>query len=52
MCGYEFTKEMDFGMFEDTKIGFVTNNCLIGKTKVFASSGEDFYDIGKKLDIK
>lgn len=51
MCGYEFTKEMEFGIFEDKKIGFVANNCLIGKTKVFASSGEEFYDIGKKLDI-
>ena len=52
MCGYEYTKEMEFGIFEDKKYGFVSNNCLIGKTRVFASSGEEFDDIGKTLSIK
>ena len=51
MCGYDSAKEMEFDMFEDKKIGFVVNDCLVGKTKVFASSGEEFDDIGKKLNI-
>ena len=52
MCGFEKCKEMEFDLFEDQKIGFVANNCLIGKTRVFASSGEEFDDIGKILNIK
>ena len=52
MYGYEFGKEMEFGMYEDKKIGFVANNCLIGKTRIFASSGEEFNDLGKNINIK
>ena len=52
MCGYEYAKEMEFGIYEDKKIGFVVNNSLIGKARVFASSGEEFNDLGKELNIE
>ena len=52
MYGYDNAKEVEFGMFEDRKIGFVVNDYLIGKIRIFASSGEEFDDIGKTLDIR
>ncbi len=52
MCGFDNAKEVEFGMFEDAKIGFVVNDYLIGKTKVIpAGDNEEFYDVGKKLNV-
>lgn len=49
MCGYDDAKEVTFEVFEDHKIGFVANDYMIGKTKVFPSGDEAFYDNGKTL---
>lgn len=52
MCGYNSSKEVEFGMFEDKKIGFVANDYFIGKIRVFPADGEEYNDLGKKLDIE
>ena len=51
MCGYDYAKEMEFGLFEDKKAGFVADDCFIGTIRVFASSGEEFDDVGKAPEI-
>jgi len=53
MYGYDNAKEMEFGMFEDKKIGFVVNDYLIGNTRIIpAGDNEPFDDTGKRLNIK
>ncbi|MBQ8388827.1 MAG: hypothetical protein IJX46_07880 [Clostridia bacterium] len=53
MCGYDNAKEMEFGMFEDKKIGFVVNDCFVGKMRVIpAGEDEPFDDNFTKLNIK
>ena len=52
MCGYDYAKELEFGAFEDQKIGFVVNDCFVGTMRIIASDGEEFDDNGKKLNIK
>ena len=52
MCGYDSAREMEFGMYEDKKIGFVVNDSRVGKLRVLASSGEEFDDFGATLDIQ
>ena len=51
MCGYNNSKELQFEMFEDRKIGFVVNDNFIGKSRTIASGGEEFDEEGKNLDI-
>ena len=53
MCGYDYAKELEFGAFEDQKIGFVVNDNFVGKTRIIPT-GEDepFYDTFKKFEIK
>ena len=52
MYGYDNAKEMEFGMFEDKKIGFVVNDYFVGNTKIIpAGDNEEFYDTGKKFEI-
>ena len=53
MYGYDNAKEMEFGMFEDKKIGFVVNDYLVGNTRIIpAGDHEPFDDTGKRLNIK
>lgn len=48
MNGYISAKDIEFGMFEVKKIGFVVNDREVGRTKCF--SGEDeYYDDGTKF---
>ncbi len=50
MNGYMSAKEIEFGMFEVQKIGFVVDDHEVGKTKCF--SGEDeYYDDGIRFDV-
>ncbi len=51
MCGYDYAKELEFGMFEDQKMGFVVDDCFVGKYKYLYSSGEESYENGKALDL-
>ena len=53
MCGYDYAKELEFGAFEDQKIGFVVNDNFVGNTRIIPT-GEDepFYDTFKKFEIK
>ena len=53
MCGYNYAKELEFGAFEDQKIGFVVNDSFVGNTRIIPT-GEDepFYDTFKKFEIK
>lgn len=53
MCGYDYAKELEFGAFEDQKIGFVVNDSFVGNTRIIPT-GEDepFYDTFKKFEIK
>lgn len=51
MNGYLNAKDIEFGMFETRKIGFVVDDREVGRTKCF--SGEDeYYDDGSKFDVK
>ena len=51
MNGYLSAKDLEFSAFEVQKIGFVIDDCEIGKTKCF--SGEDeYYDDGLKFNVK
>ena len=52
MCGYDSAREMEFGMYEDKKIGFVAGDAMVGKIRMFASNGEEFDDFGANLDIE
>ena len=53
MCGYDYAKELEFGAFEDQKIGFVVNDCFVGNTRIIpAGEDEPFYDTFKKFEIK
>ena len=53
MCGYDYAKELEFGAFEDQKIGFVVNDSFVENTRIIPT-GEDepFYDTFKKFEIK
>ena len=53
MCGYDYAKELEFGAFEDQKIGFVINDSFVGNTRIIPT-GEDepFYDTFKKFEIR
>ena len=53
MCGYDYAKELEFGAFEDQKIGFVVNDSFVGNTRIIPT-GEDepFYDTFKKFELK
>lgn len=52
MCGYDSVRELELEMFENRKIGFVVDDGFIGKTKVIPAEDEEFYELGRKLDIQ
>ena len=52
MCGYDYAKELEFGAFEDQKIGFVVNDSFVGTMKVITSDGEEFDDPVTKFSVK
>lgn len=51
MCGYDYVKELEFGAFEDQKIGFVVNDSFVGTMKVITSDGEEFDDPVTKFTV-
>ena len=51
MCGYDYAKELEFGAFEDQKIGFVVNDSFVGNMKVITSDGEEFDDPVTKFTV-
>ena len=51
MLGYDYAKELEFGAFEDQKIGFVINDRFVGNTRIIASDGEEFDDSGTKFTV-
>ena len=53
MCGYNYAKELEFGTFEDQKIGFVVNDNFVGNIRVIpAGDYEPFNDTVKKFNVK
>ena len=53
MCGYNYAKELEFGAFEDQKIGFVVNDNFVGNIRVIpAGDYEPFNDTVKKFSVK
>ena len=53
MCGYDYAKELEFGAFEDQKIGFVVNDNFVGNIRVIpAGDSEPFDDTVKKFSVK
>ena len=53
MCGYNYAKELEFGAFEDQKIGFVVNDSFVGNIRVIpAGDYEPFNDTVKKFSVK
>ena len=53
MCGYDYAKELEFGAFEDHKIGFVVNDNFVGNIRVIpAGDYEPFNDTVKKFSVK
>ena len=53
MCGYNYAKELEFGAFEDQKIGFVVNDNFVGNIRVIpAGDYEPFNDTLKKFNVK
>ena len=53
MIGYDFAKEIEFGAFEDQKIGFVVNDNFVGNIRVIpAGDYEPFNDTVKKFSVK
>jgi len=52
MYGYDYAKELEFGAFEDQKIGFVVGDNFVGKIKVITSDGEEFDDPVTKFSVK
>ena len=53
MCGYNYAKELEFGAFEDQKIGFVVNDNFVGNIRVIpAGDYEPFNDTVKKFNVK
>ena len=44
--------ELEFGAFEDQKIGFVVGDNFVGKMKVITSDGEEFDDPVTKFSVK
>ncbi|MBR2336218.1 MAG: hypothetical protein IKA62_08370 [Clostridia bacterium] len=50
MCGYDDSKEVEFGMFENRTVGFVVEDHFIGKSRVFTGD-EEYTDVGERLDI-
>ena len=51
MIGYDYAKELEFGAFEDQKIGFVINDRFVGDIIIIASDGEEFDDGGTKFTV-
>ena len=51
MIGYDYAKELEFGAFEDQKIGFVINDRFVGNLRIIASDGEEFDDGGTKFTV-
>ena len=53
MCGYDYAKELEFGAFEDQKIGFVVNDNFVGNIRVIpAGDFEPFDDTVQKFSVK
>ena len=53
MCGYDYAKELEFGAFEDQKIGFVVNDSFVGNIRIIpAGDSEPFDDTVKKFSVK
>ena len=53
MCGYDYAKELEFGAFEDQKIGFVVNDNFVGNIRIIpAGDYEPFDDTVKKFSVK
>lgn len=53
MCGYDNAKEVEFGMFEDKKIGFVVDDYFVGNIRIIpAGDYEPFDDTVKKFSVK
>ena len=53
MCGYDYAKELEFGAFEDQKIGFVVNDNFVGNIRIIpAGDSEPFDDTVKKFSVK
>ena len=53
MCGYDYAKELEFGAFEDQKIGFVVNDNFVGNIRIIpAGDYEPFNDTVKKFSVK
>ena len=53
MCGYDYAKELEFGAFEDQKIGFVVNDNFVGNIRVIpAGDYEPFNYTLKKFNVK
>ena len=53
MIGYDFAKEIEFGAFEDQKIGFVVNDNFVGNIRIIpAGDYEPFDDTVKKFSVK
>ena len=51
MCGYDHAREIEFDIYEDQKIGFVVNDCFVGKVKCLYDGGEESWEQGITLDI-
>ena len=53
MCGFDNAKEVEFGAFEDQKIGFVVNDNFVGNIRIIpAGDSEPFDDTVKKFSVK
>ena len=51
MCGYDHASEIEFDIYEDQKIGFVVNNCFVGKFKCLYDGSEESWEQGVVLNI-
>ena len=47
MIGYDFAKEIEFGMFETQKIGFVVEDNFVGNIKCFYGEDEEIDAVSK-----
>lgn len=47
MFGYDFAKEIEFGMFETKKIGFVVEDNFVGNIKCFYGEDEEVDPVSK-----
>ena len=53
MIGYDFAKEIEFGVFETQKIGFVVEDNFVGNIRIIpAGDYEPFDDTVKKFSVK